>query len=1168
MEQRLALLGNVALAGAAILLIASALLGLWALVSERRGRKGQGAWPLWLHAAAWALVSAAMGLLIGLFLTDAFAFAYVAGRSSRALATVYKVAALWAGQEGSLVLWLWLQSGYGLVVAWRAHEGRTLDRGAAAILAAISAFFAVLVAWVLDPFALRLPAPADGAGMNPILQSYWMTSHPVMLYLGYVGFSVPFAYALSSLVTGDRAWIRITRRWSLVAWAFLSIGILYGARWAYEVLGWGGYWGWDPVENASFMPWLAATAFIHSGIIEEKRGMLRRWNYVLVFVTYLLTVFGTFVTRSGILSSVHAFVESDISPWFIGYMGVFIAAFLYAIIARWPELADERPIVSPLSKESSFLAGNVVLLATCFAIFWGTIFPLVAAAFGRQVTVGTPYFERVTGPLFWALIVLMGVGPLIAWRKATAENLKRQFTAPLVNAFFMLIWLLVIGVRELPVLMALPAVMFVAITIVMEFAKGVSTRRKSRKEPWLVALVRMMNRSPGRYGGYVVHFGVLMIVVGVALSQVYQVETNAVLQVGEQVAIGPYRLSLFHVDEADHGGVPAVEATLLVRDQRSRPLGYILPSKRFYPTADPGQGPTTQAAIYGTWKGDLYAVLAGWEPYGTYVGLKLYYSPGVWLIWTGGGLLVFGTLFSLWPRRRAAQVSEEERAVASLAELELDYQAGKVSEAEYRALFAELSPKARAQLESEKQAVERVLAELRMRVAGAEKDGGTGSNAGESDRARGKIRSGNEEAGDGKDAPAGRGRRGGYGRASSAGKGVGAGTESETGTAQGPRTGTGTETGTESGAGRGTAPGTGTGTGTGLIALALAAALAAFSLGDVAFAAEQVPPGTSAVGPDTEGSIRSAIGGDQAAARGGAGAGDEVGESGGSPVISRETLVLRWQDELLWVLDLVTITNVGDAAVPQVQLPLAPGASEVAFGDEALELSDGSAWDRRPLAPGELRRYTLQYALEVTRWPHPLQREIVYPTVELYVMAVPGELVAGGLDLEQGPVELVAGQALDVWASHLIAPGTLWQVIVRPGNLAGPVVGWNPDLLGLPVLGVLDRFPGDWLVQWYMRQPQSAAAALGLVALLVGAMVGYYLWWKRREHGGKELAGGADLAGRVRAVARLDVAYAQGAIGEGAYQRRRRRLMRRLVRQVQQADLDRLEKLLGQYGGK
>lgn len=1084
MEQQLAWLGNGALAGAAILLMASALLGLWPLYAAGRGRRvldsgksngagpggGAGfpsaatvplltAWPLWLHAAAWALVTAAMGLLIGLFLSDAFGFAYVAARSSRALNPVYKVAALWAGQEGSLVLWLWLQSGYGLIVAWRARGGRLRDRGAAGILAAVAAFFAILVAWVLDPFALRLPAPADGAGMNPILQSYWMTSHPVMLYLGYVGFSVPFAYALSSLLTGEREWIRITRRWSLVAWTFLSIGILYGARWAYEVLGWGGYWGWDPVENASFMPWLAATAFIHSGIIEEKRGMLRRWNYALVFVTYLLTIFGTFVTRSGILSSVHAFVESDVSPWFIGYMGFFSAAFLYAMIARWPELVDDRPLVSPLSKESSFLAGNVVLLATCFAIFWGTVFPLVAAAFGRQVTVGTPYFDRVTGPLFWALIVLMGVGPLIAWRKASADNLKRQFTAPLVNAFFFAVWLLVIGVRELAPLLALPAVAFVTITILMEFAKGVNSRRKSRKEPLPLALVRLMNRSPGRYGGYVVHFGVLLVVAGICLSQVYQVETTAVLQVGEQTSIGPYRLSLFSVDEAVHAGVPAVEATLLVRDRDNRPLGYLVPSKRFYPTSDPGQGPTTQAAIYGTWTGDLYAVLAGWEPFGTYVGFKLYYNPGVWLIWAGGGLLVFGALFSLWPRRRAAQISEEERALVAIAELEVDYQAGKLSDAEYQALFAEISPKARAQLEWEHQAMERILAELREQLRA-----GSGSSAG----SRSSVLS----------------------------------------------------------------------------------LLLAFSLAMAAWTGASVQAQVGAAGEPAMTGIAPA----------GATSHDlapDAAEAGPAVVIPRETIVLRWQDGLLWALDLVTVTNVGDAVVPHVQLPLATGAGEVLPADATLELADGFAWDRNPLAPGETRRYTLQYPVMVSRWPFPLQKEVVYPTVELLVMTVPGELVAGGLDLVQGPVELVAGQALDVWASQLIAPGTLWQTVVRPGTLAGPVAGWNPGVLDLPVLAALDRFPGDWLVQWFARRPQTAGLTVGLIALIAGAIAGYAVWWERRERAGGDRT--RELAARVRDIARLDLLFEQGGIREGAYARRRKRLMRRIVRGLSERELAELE---------
>lgn len=1078
MEQLLAAIGSGLLYTAAILLILSALLGLWPLVAAVRkpsesaraplaGKRGAGS--LWLHAAAWVLVTAAMGLLIGLFLADAFAFEYVAGRSSRALAPVYKVTALWAGQEGSLLLWLWLQAGFGLIVAIKARRGRWLDRGAAAILAAISAFFAVLVAWVLAPFALRLPAPADGAGLNPILQSYWMTSHPVMLYLGYVGFSVPFAYALSSLVTGEAAWIRTTRRWSLVAWTFLSVGILYGARWAYEVLGWGGYWGWDPVENASFMPWLVATAFIHSGIIEEKRGMLRRWNHALVLVTYLLTIFGTFITRSGILSSVHAFVESDISPWFIGYMGVFLAVFLYALIARWPQLADERPIVSPLSKESSFLANNVVMLAASFAIFWGTVFPLVAALFGRQVTVGTPYFNRVSGPLFWAMIILMGVAPLIAWRRASADNLKRQFTLPLVNGLFMAVWLWVVGARETVVLLSLPAVMFVATTIAMEFARGVRVRRKSRGEPAWLALIRLMNRSPGRYGGYVVHLGVLLVAVGIVLSQTYQVETNAVLQVGEQVAIGPYTVSLFEIEEAMHGDVPAVEATVLVRDRANRPLGFLTPSKRFYP-GSMSQEPMTQVAIYGTWMGDLYAVLAGWEPFGTYVGFKFYYNPAVWLIWAGGGLLVFGAVFALWPRAKAAQATQEERALAALAELELDYQAGKVTEVEYQALYAELSPKARRLLEREKAAQQRVLEELRALLEGSalglgEKRPGAMAEK----KAGGEV---------------------------------------------------------------------------GLVALLLAVGLAAGLVGGGSALAAALP-------------------------------GQEAMDEG--LVIPRETLVLRWQDGRLWVLDLVTATNAGSETLSEVRLPLAQGAAGVSVEGGELEVADGAVWDRAPVSPGETRRYTLQYYVIPFRWPYPLQREIVYPTAELLVMAMPGELAVGGLDLEQGPPQEIAGQTLDVWMSRWLPAGTLWQATVRPGAHAGPVAGWNPAVLELPVLAALDRFPGDWLIQRAARNPKGALGALAL--LFLAALGALFSLKKEREkaRGNRALKEGAEgqpgasqsrvsrpletVEALVREIARLDVASQDGALSRRTYARRRRRLVERLVSEARALEPELLERL-------
>ena len=444
MEQLAATLGNGALSAAAVLFAGAAAVGLWPVLAPGRGRAVPAAWPFRLHAVGWALVTAAMALMIGLFLTDAFAFLYVAGRSSRALAPVYKVTALWAGQEGSLILWLWLQAGFGLVIAGRARSGKPLHRGAAGILAAVAAFFAAMVAWALDPFAYRLPAPADGAGMNPILQSYWMTSHPVMLYLGYVGFSVPFAYA-SSLVTGEREWIRITRRWSLVAWTFsasASVRRALGLRGA----GLGRLLGLGP-GGKRLVHALARRHRLHPlGGHRRKRGMLGGGT----------TPWCCHVPAHRLWHLCHPLGDPDLGarvrrvgrePWFIGYMGVASAADRLLIVRLAPARGRPGHRLAPF-QGVQLSRSNVVFLAMGFAIFWGTVYPLVAAAFGRQVTVGTPYFERVTGPLFWAMVVLMGIGPLIAWRQATAENLKRQFAAPLLNAIFMAVWLLVSGGRE------------------------------------------------------------------------------------------------------------------------------------------------------------------------------------------------------------------------------------------------------------------------------------------------------------------------------------------------------------------------------------------------------------------------------------------------------------------------------------------------------------------------------------------------------------------------------------------------------------------------------------------------------------------------------------------------------------------------------------------------
>ncbi|BAS25958.1 heme lyase CcmF/NrfE family subunit [Limnochorda pilosa] len=677
---------------------------------HRLARQGTG--------ALWAVVSLAVGLLLWALLTGQFAFRYVAGHSSLELPPFYRVTALWSGQEGSLLFWLWILTGYAALVARRtAWEARRLAVPAVFTLTVVATFFALLVSRVVHPFTVVSPAPANGLGLNPLLQNYWMGLHPVFLYLGYVGLSVPFAFGIAALLTGEtgEAWVRVTRRWSLMGWLFLSAGILFGARWAYEELGWGGYWGWDPVENASFLPWLTATAFIHSIMMQEKRGLLKRWNQVLIQVTFGLTLFGTFITRSGILTSVHAFVESDVGPFFTGFLALAAASCLYLLLLRWGELKDERAMVSYASREASFLFNNLVMTAAAFAIFWGTVFPLVSSLFGVQVTVGPPYFNRVTGPLFVALLLLMGIGPVIAWKRATPTNLRRSFTLPGVVLAGTGAVLVAAGVRELGVVLAWSLAAFVVAAAAVEVAKGVHVRMARRREPALLALPRVLNANAHRYGGYLVHVAVVLIAIGIVASQTYQVRRTAALEVGQEVAVGPYRLLFQGLDEEREGAVPGVAASLVVR-QGDRTLGLVRPEKRFFPGFAEREGPTSETAIYSRPGGDLYVVLSGWDPFGATVGFVFYYNPFVSWIWAGGALLVAGTLFALWPRRREAAL--EGRIFSELAELEADRLAGDLPEAEYLALRARLVGRAGALLDEEAHARARAEAELRALASG------------------------------------------------------------------------------------------------------------------------------------------------------------------------------------------------------------------------------------------------------------------------------------------------------------------------------------------------------------------------------------------------------------------------------------------------------------------
>lgn len=645
--------------------------------------------------AVFGLTSVGMAVLLYALLTDDFRFMYVVQNSYRLQPVAYKIAAIWSGQQGSLLFWMWLQSGYAALLARQKPERMgSLQAPALGLMLVSVGFFGALTAFVASPFELMRVVPLDGRGLNPLLQSYWMVSHPVMLYLGYVGLSVPFAVVMGALLVRRRGneWIRLTRRWTMVAWLFLSIGIVLGSRWAYEELGWGGYWAWDPVENASFMPWLTATAFLHSVIIQERRGMLKRWNVGLIAATYFLSVFGTFITRSGILASVHTFVESEIGAWFIAFLGVIAAGSLYLIIDRRELLRDERFVESYASREFGFVLNNLILVGLAFAVFWGTVFPLASKLFGVEVTVAAPYFNRITAPLFIVLIVLMGIVPLLAWRRSTWKAVGRQIAIPLALGMLSAGILAAGGVYEIGFLLAVAAAVIVVAAVALEITQAVIARlRFTDDSPWLV-LPRLLARNPRRYGGYVVHIAVVIIAVGIAGHTHFHHEALRGLEVGQSTAMGPYVVTFEGLEEGEAHGIPHTAARLHVqRDGKN--VGYLFPKKLYYPGWVDTQGPSTEVALHSTVAGDLYTVLAGWDEFGAVVGFQLFWNPMIGWLWFGGIVLVAGSLFALWPRPERAP-APVERVFEALRELEYDRAMERIPAAEYERVRAALMQQA------------------------------------------------------------------------------------------------------------------------------------------------------------------------------------------------------------------------------------------------------------------------------------------------------------------------------------------------------------------------------------------------------------------------------------------------------------------------------------------
>ena len=615
--------------------------------------------------AACSLIFLATFSVVYLFVTDNFSMAYVASHSNRDLATFFKVVALWSGQEGSLLFWCFLMSIYifSVLIAYRNKHGELMPY-VGTILAGVQLFFLTISNFVASPFkalaianasgGLDYYLRADGSGLNPVLQYPEMIIHPPNLYSGYTGFTIPFAFALAALLgryPGEK-WIHLTRKWTMIAWCFQTVGILLGAHWAYAVLGWGGYWGWDPVENASFLPWLTGTAFLHSVMMQEKRGMMKVWNVWLVFITFMLCILGTLLTRSGVVSSVHAFAQSNIGSWFVGFLAVVLAICLFAYFKNRDYLKSENQLDSMVSRESSFLFNNLVLLVACIAILSGTLFPVFSEWFtGSRISVGAPFFNKVNIPLGLLLLFLTGVGPLLAWRKTSGESLRRNFLWPSIIGITGGVAAIILGARDFYAIVCFLLSTFVAATIAVEYYRGARVIRARSGLNWLSSAMELTLRNTRRYGGYIVHFGMVMIFVGLA-GQAFNKEVQKEIGIGGTVKIGPYELLLQALDQKQEKNYIAERMIVEVMKDH-KPVMILFPERRNFPT---NQESGTMVAIYSTLREDLYVVYAGVNQGSDVPTIHVFLNPLVKWVWYGGIVVVMGTIVALITPRHAVLV--------------------------------------------------------------------------------------------------------------------------------------------------------------------------------------------------------------------------------------------------------------------------------------------------------------------------------------------------------------------------------------------------------------------------------------------------------------------------------------------------------------------------------
>jgi cytochrome c-type biogenesis protein CcmF len=620
-------------------------------------------------------VTLAVGSLVYLLMKSDFSLDYVAGYSNRDLNVFYKFAALWGGQKGSLLFWTWILTIYVALAARinRRYPGKLVPY-ALGVATMTSIFFLIINKFGANPFGQLVVDPGDGnlqsftagdgRGLNPLLQHPAMVIHPPLLYLGYIGFVIPFSFCLAALLTRElgTSWIRMARRWTLTAWLFLAVGIMLGGKWAYVELGWGGYWGWDPVENSSLLPWLSGTAFLHSVIVQERKNMLKVWNVVLIITTYMLSILGTFLTRSGIVSSVHAFAQSTIGNYFAIFLVVMFAFSVYLVATRLGYLKTESRLDSWASREASFLLNNLILLAACFAVLWGTVFPIFSELItGEQIAVGAPYFNKVTIPLALFLLFLTGVGPLLAWRKTSFASMKRIFLWPTLGAVVTAAVAVIFGIRSFYPVVSISLCVAVTVTIITEFHRAGSARSRSTGEPFARAVFRVLAINKRRYGGYIVHFGFVLLMIGFT-GQAFTTEGWAEVKPGDNFTVGHYELTCTAIEEIEDPNWVGLRAALDIT-KNGKPFGTLAPEKRLYLASDQT---TSEVRIESRFSEDLYVVFSGMNEDNEHAVIQVWINPLVIWVWIGTIVLALGTVFTILPNVKERRIQRGKKSLDRL----------------------------------------------------------------------------------------------------------------------------------------------------------------------------------------------------------------------------------------------------------------------------------------------------------------------------------------------------------------------------------------------------------------------------------------------------------------------------------------------------------------------